>query len=77
VQFQRYSVEIIVGADQVVTFDPKPDTASLVIKGAVATAGKYMSMTDIGDFVKLVFDGTDWLAVNSLSGADADITIET
>ncbi len=64
-------------ADQAFVFDPKPDTASVYIKGAAQTAGKYVSMTDIGDFAMLVWDGTDWLAVNSISGADGDITVES
>jgi hypothetical protein len=33
-------------------------------------------MTDIGDFVELVWDGTNWIAANSLSGADSEITVE-
>lgn len=63
-------------ADQTFVFDPKPDTASVYIKGAAQTAGKYVSMTDIADFAMLIWDGTDWLAVNSISGADGDITVE-
>jgi len=69
-------VDLLVGADQVLVIDPKPDTAQIYIKGAAQAAGKYISMTDIGDFAKLVWDGTDWLASVSLSGADADITVE-
>jgi hypothetical protein len=30
-----------------------------------------------GDFAEVVWDGTDWLVVNSPSAADADITIES
>ena len=63
-------------ADQAFLFDPKPDTAQVYIKGAAQTAGKYISMTDIGDYAMFVWDGTDWLAVNSISGADADIPVE-
>jgi hypothetical protein len=33
-------------------------------------------MTDIGDYAMLLWDGTDWLAINSISGADGDITVE-
>ncbi len=69
-------IDIFVGADQAVTFDPKPDTAKIYVAGAAQTAGKYMSMTDIGDFVRLMWDGTDWLATSGLSGADGDISIQ-
>ena len=69
-------VDVLVGADQVLVIDPKPDTSQIYIKGAAQAAGKYISITDIGDFVKLVWDGADWLASVSLSGADADITVE-
>ena len=72
-----WCIEIVVAGDAAVTIDPKPDTAKIFIKGAAQAAGKYISMTDIGDFVKLIWDGADWYAVNSLSGADADITVET
>jgi hypothetical protein len=64
-------------AAQVLVFDPKPDTASVIVKGGIQTAGKYISITDEGDFVHLVWDGTDWLAFASISGADADITVES
>ena len=70
-------VEIVVAADAAVTVDPKPDTAGIYIKGALQADGKYISMTDIGDFVKLMWDGTNWIAVNSISGADGDISVET
>lgn len=72
-----FHIKMAVMADQAFVFDPKPDTAKVYIKGAGQTAGMYLSMTDIGDFAELVWDGTDWLAVNSISGADADITIES
>ena len=75
--FAGFTISLVVAAAQVLSFDPKPDTASIIIKGAVQAAGKYISMTDEGDFVQLVFDGTDWLAISSLSGADADITVES
>jgi hypothetical protein len=72
-----FTIHLLVGAAQVLSFDPKPDTASVIIKGAVQTAGKYISMTDEGDYATLVFDGTDWLAISSPSAADADITVES
>ncbi len=72
-----WNFKFVVGADAAAKFDPKPDTAAVYIKGAKQTAGMYVSMTDIGDFAEFVFDGTDWIAVNSISGADADITIES
>lgn len=70
-------VEIVAIAAVVVTIDPKPDTASIVIKGAVHTAGNTISFTDEGDFVKLLWDNVNqyWVAVNSISGADGDITL--
>ena len=71
-----FNFKMAVMADQAFLFDPKPNTASVYIKGAAQTAGKYVSMTDIGDFAEFVWDGTDWLAVNSISGADGDITVE-
>lgn len=71
-----WNVKIVVGGDAAVVIDPKPDTAGIYIKGALQAAGKYISMTDIGDFVELVWDGTNWIAINSLSGADGDITVE-
>jgi hypothetical protein len=71
-----WNVKVVVAAAAAVVIDPKPDTASLVIKGGVQTAGKYMSMTDEADYVELVWDGTNWYASSGLSGADGDITIE-
>lgn len=72
-----YYVRIMVAADQVVVFDPKPNTAQVYVKGDAQTAGMYVSMTDIGDYLELTWDGTDWLADLSISGADADISVET
>jgi len=69
--------DMAVMADQAFVFDPKPDTASCYVKGAAQTAGKYVSVTDIGDFVRWVWDGTDWLGYLSISGADGDITVES
>jgi len=71
-----WNVKIVVGSDAAVMFDPKPDTACVYIKGAKQAAGKYISMTDIADFVELVWDGTDWIAISGISGADGDITVE-
>lgn len=72
-----YYVRIMVAADQVVVFDPKPNAAQVYVKGDAQTAGMYVSMTDIGDYLELTWDGTDWLADLSISGADADISVET
>lgn len=69
--------DMVCEAADAFVFDPKPDTASLIIKGGVQTAGKYASVTDEGDFVRWMWDGTNWVAVFSISAADADITIET
>ena len=56
-----------------------PGTAGgIYIKGAKQADNKYVSVTDIGDFVHLVADGNgDWVAVASINGADADITVQT
>jgi len=72
-----FNFHMAVMADQAFVFDPKPDTASVYVAGAAQTAGKYISVTDIADFVELVWDGTDWLAIASISGADGDISVET
>jgi hypothetical protein len=72
-----FRIKLVCAAAQALVFDPKPDTASVIIKGGIQTAGKYISVTDEGDFVELVFDGTDWLATDSPSGADADISVES
>ena len=69
-------IRVVVCLDDVVVIDPKPNTAKIYIKGAAQAAGKYISMTDIGDYVELTWNGTDWIASASLSGADADITVE-
>jgi hypothetical protein len=71
-----WNVKLVVGAAAVMTVDPKPDTAGIVIKGAGPhTAGNTVTMTDEGDFMELVWNGTNWVAINSISGADADITL--
>lgn len=56
-----------------------PGTAGgIYIKGAKQADNKYVSVTDIGDFVHLIADGNgDWVAAASIGGADADIAIET
>lgn len=69
-------IDVVCVAAAAITFDPKPDTASLIIKGAVHTAGKYASITDEGDFMRVLWNGTNWVAVMSISGADGDITLE-
>lgn len=49
----------------------------IYIKGAKQADNKYVSITDIADFVHLIADGNgDWVAVASISGADADIAVE-
>ncbi len=63
-------------ADEVFVFDPKPDTAKCYIKGGAQAAGKYVSITDIGDWIDWEWDGTDWLGTASISGADGDISVE-
>lgn len=70
-----WNIKLALGAAVVMTVDPKPDAASIIIKGAVHTAGNTVSVTDEGDFMELVWDGTNWIAINSISGADGDITL--
>jgi len=71
-----WNVKLVDCADVVMTVDPKPDTAGIIIKGSAPhTAGKTVSVTDAGDFMELLWDGTNWVAVNSISGADGDITL--
>ncbi|UCG16747.1 MAG: hypothetical protein JSV19_01665 [Phycisphaerales bacterium] len=54
-----------------------PGAGGVYIKGARQADGKYVSITDIGDFIHLIADGNgDWVAVASIGGADADITVE-
>lgn len=66
----------VVATAQNFDFDPKPDTAKCIVKGAQQAAGKYVRIADEGDFIRWMWDGTDWIAVNSISGADGDITVE-
>ncbi len=56
-----------------------PGTAGgIYVKGDKQADNKYVSVTDIGDFVHLIADGNgDWVAVASIGGADADISVET
>ena len=56
-----------------------PGTAGgIYIKGDKQADNKYVSVTDIGDFVHLIADGNgDWVAAASIGGADADISVET
>jgi hypothetical protein len=68
-------IDVVCVAAAAVIFDPKPDTASVIIKGAVHTAGNTVSITDEGDFMRLMWNGTNWVAVMSISGADGDITL--
>lgn len=71
-----WNVKLVDCADVVMTVDPKPDTAGIIIKGSAPhTAGNTISVTDAGDFMELLWDGTNWVAVNSISGADGDITL--
>jgi hypothetical protein len=72
-----WHVKLAAMAAQALRFDPKPDTAKVYIKGGAQTAGKYVGITDEGDFMHLVWDGTDWLCYASISGADADVDVET
>jgi hypothetical protein len=68
--------DMVVSTAQNFVFDPKPDTAGVIIAGGNQADGKTITIADEGDFMRLLWDGTDWLAVNSISGADGDITVE-
>jgi hypothetical protein len=68
-------IDVVCIAAAAILFDPKPDTASVIIKGAVHTAGNTVSVTDEGDFMRLMWNGTNWVATMSISGADGDITL--
>jgi hypothetical protein len=71
-----WNVKLVDCADVVMTVDPKPDTAGIIIKGSAPhTAGNTVSVTDAGDYMELVWGGNNWVAVNSISGADGDITL--
>lgn len=49
----------------------------IYVKGAKQADNKYVSITDIGDFIHLVADGSgDWVSTASIGGADADIGVE-
>jgi len=63
-------------ADQELRIDPGA-SSGIYIKGGKQGDGKYVSITDIGDFIHLAADATgDWVAVASIGGADADISVE-
>jgi len=63
-------------ADQDLQITPGA-AGGIYIKGAKQADNKYAAISDIGDFVHLVAEGNgDWVAVASINGADADITIE-
>jgi len=63
-------------ADQELRLDPGL-AGGVYIKGAKQADTKYVSITDIGDFIHVVADGNgDWVAIASISGADADITVQ-
>jgi hypothetical protein len=68
-------LDVVCIAAAAIIFDPKPDTASVIIKGAVHTAGNTVSITDEADFMRLMWNGANWVAVMSISGADSDITL--
>jgi len=69
--------KMVCTAADAMAFDPKPDTTQLVVQGAVQTAGYYASITDEADFIEWMWDGTYWVAISSISGADTDITIQS
>ncbi|NOS99681.1 MAG: hypothetical protein HOP29_03550 [Phycisphaerales bacterium] len=70
------SYRFVCMADQELRLEPGA-AGGLYVKGAKQADDKYVSVTDIGDFIELVADGNgDWLAAASINGADADITVE-
>ena len=63
-------------ADQELRLEPGA-AGGIYVKGAKQADSKYVSVTDIGDFIHLIADGNgDWVAAASISGADADISVE-
>jgi predicted RecA/RadA family phage recombinase len=63
-------------ADQALRVAPGA-AGGIYVAGAKQVDNKYVSMTDIGDFIHLIADGNgDWVAVASIGGADADISVE-
>ncbi len=63
-------------ADQELRLAPGA-AGGIYIKGLKQADNKYVSITDIGDFIHLIADGNgDWVAVASISGADTDITVQ-
>jgi len=63
-------------ADQALQVAPGA-AGGIYVKGAKQSDNKYAAISDIGDFLHVVADGNgDWVALASISGADADITIE-
>ena len=64
----------VVTAAQNFVFDPL--TAACIVKGAIQTADKTVTIADEGDFIHWVWDGTYWIGYASISGADGDIAVE-
>lgn len=63
-------------ADQALRMAPGA-AGGIYIAGVKQADNKYVSITDIGDFVHLIAEGNgDWVAVASIGGADADISVE-
>ncbi|MCB9849135.1 MAG: hypothetical protein H6817_00350 [Phycisphaerales bacterium] len=63
-------------ADQELRIAPGA-AGGVYVKGAKQADNKYVSITDIGDFIHIIADGNgDWVAVASIGGADADISVE-
>lgn len=70
------SLRFVCVADQEFRIAPGP-SSGIYIKGAKQADGKYVAISDIGDFIHLVADqNSDWVSVASINGADADITVE-
>ena len=70
------SFDFVCMADQALRLEPGA-AGGIYVKGAKQADNKYVSVTDIGDFIHLIADGNgDWVAVASISGADVDITVE-
>lgn len=63
-------------ADQALQVAPGA-AGGIYVKGSKQVDNKYVAISDIGDFLHLVADGNgDWVAIASIGGADADITVE-
>ena len=70
-------IRFVCMADQALQLAPGP-AGGIYVKGSKQADDKYVAISDIGDFIHLIADGDgDWVAVASIGGADADISVES